>query len=320
MSTKVLNRSEHIEPLRIKIDLNTYQVLKTDRNLFEIKSLNELYNQIVINYYEEYIGSIKAFIRIKKMIHEQIPDINDLKVTEIVKKMHKELKSYTYASSTEEKFISYRPTGNTPETIIEISNNLDYIDERSVSAFMKKMIISYTQKSTRERERILFKKRYEKITYAINNRHKLNIVYDNKILLFDPYLINEAIYDYGSYVVGYEEKSDTNPILLIRKIKEININIASYEISEKVKLKLKEYKDKGVRMFNDKEIAFFNMMMHEKSAALLNLLDDASLAKYKNLSNDEKDVLHTRAKVMIPLLRNIDKIIDKEAIYLPVKK
>jgi hypothetical protein len=283
-----------------RVPLNTFHILQSDTQLFGIKSLNSLLNQIFVNFFELFKNDYINYRSIQNIIKEELntpfPISND-SATNITKKVieifnHNLIKTRT-------KLISFTASKDSIHIFKRIISNA-LLDEPSLRFLMKSLTIAYSNLSTIEKEKIIFKKHFEILQKAIKNKNKIKIKYKHTGIpyttCYDPYDIIEAQNDFGN-IVCVKDSPNKLVRMHLRFITNIEIQPNStFKNDKKIEQRIKEYKDNGYNVIDQNTIDIIAQLISNKT--YLNLFSKIhALIKEKSDISFSKEQLNKLLKI-----------------------
>ena len=152
-------------------DAEQFEIFKKNRTDL---NMNEFLSRVVLGYYQVYKQEWNyTAVRIKEVLREAVPA--DPKREELTKQLMNQviLPEVPKRKGKNPRKFSLKPTSRTKDTLEEIDANLTQDDY--ISQYLCRMLISYCQKPTYERERIIFREHVEFLERAI--RLKKEIVF-----------------------------------------------------------------------------------------------------------------------------------------------
>lgn len=277
--------------ITLALNNQTKRRLSLDTQLFDVKSPTTLINIILRNYYDTFKSSSFTFMRVKDVIRHHLKEITDDKATEIVKDIVKGFDASFYKQGKLEKQ-SFRFDQKSLMVVEDIRKSQLYQGSHtdnsySIGIFMRNLLTTYAQLSIIEREQIVFKDQFEVIQSAIKSKRVLHIYYKDEFITIHPYLLVEAVQDYGQYLVCFCEETKSNKLLLLRKIKRLRATGRKYELSETKKESIKTIEINGPKIFDEKQIDAIKIMFNPIILdAFVRIVSKIDISKY-NVIPDE---------------------------------
>lgn len=224
------------EKIKISLPTDTYELLKKDCLDFKITksngepNMNEFTNTLIVNFYEEFTaGEEKLQDEIKKALFSVPEAYKKNAFDEIIKVIAKRGAEDTKGQRSSQ--LSFKPTKSSEKAV-------DYIDtvvikNESVSSFYRRMMISYSQKTKNEREKIIHRDNYEALEKAISKSVRVMIKLDKDTVLksVSVYKIASSRDELFNYVLCYNGYD--NITLRLAKIKSVMLLPDKAEISQK---------------------------------------------------------------------------------------
>jgi len=218
---------------KITISKDTLDLLYKDFSSFKLKSVNDLYNRIIHNYYEDFS---KKYIDTKNDIKDVLNKykvLNNKNIEKTIEDIIDSIRLYSYSdyhdiNDTEVIKITITKTSLDEYNLIRKENKKD-----SLSNYLRRMFDSYASFPAYFRETIIFKDRVDIINKAIVNNKAINVkIEKDKVFNIYPYTIQESKIEAQTYLLGImknkNEKDVTKkyvPISIrLSIIKDIKIN------------------------------------------------------------------------------------------------
>ncbi len=304
------------EVIRVLLDTKTFQTLHKDMDLFEINKIGTFVNRIIVNFYPKYERSSLSLIRIKNVIKEKA-NISETNAKAIAQSIFDELGIKSYPKTTSEKAISIRPNVESKKIFTLHTTTLDENNTFSVGVLIKNMLLQYAKLSRVEREIIVFRKEIEVIEGAIQSRSKLMLEFNSNLFIFHPTSILELLDDYGNYLLGYNEKTKKDEILLIRKITQMYPNGDHFIPSKKIKKISEIYRNKVVPFLSENEISVLKILLNKKNLEPLYHF----LTEYEKNSHVKFDrsLSDKTINSFLPALFTIESNVDETEININIK-
>lgn len=278
------------EVIRVMLDTKTYQTLKNDMDLFEIEKTSTFVNRIIVNLYPNYEQSSFTFNRIKDIVRKKANISEDL-AKEITEDFYKEIQIKSHTKFIFNKAISIRPNADSKKIFTLHSSVLNGLNNFSVGTTVKNMILEYTKLSRVERESIVFRKEMSEIEGSIRTKSKLLLEYNKNSVIFHPSAIIEIVDDYGNFLLGYNEKTKKEEIILLRKITKVYPTGENFIPSKKIKKITESYRNKIIPFLSEKEMTvlkiFFNKDNLESLLIFLNEYEKNNNIKFDRSLSDK---------------------------------
>lgn len=255
----VINMIELSTCFRFNLSGEVYRMLVQDQKLFEFNSLNELMNIVVTKYLPYYIKSSFNFEVMTDIIREQIPNADDTQTTAIIKNLYKK---FTFDMSKEEKkSISFLVTKKSLVIINDFAKKRTIIDDYPLSILIRNLITDYTHLSINEREKILFQELINDIQNSIKRSVQLSVTYNNETIQIQPYDVFPWINDYGLFLVGYHDLSNSIKLVLIRKITKLTKLKTKFDQSMTIREKILSIKQNRKPLFDKKQMTVIKNLL-----------------------------------------------------------
>lgn len=212
------------EKIKISLPTDTLTLLKKDCLDFKITksngdaNMNEFINTLIVNYYEEFTaGEEKLQDEIKKALFSVPEAYKKNAYDEIIKVIAKRETSNIPHQKTSQ--LSFKPTKASESAITYIETVA--IKNESISSFYRRMMISYSQKTKNEREKLIHKDNYELLEKALSKSVRVLIKLDKDTVLksVSLYKIASSIDELFNYVLCYNGYD--NITLRLAKIKSV---------------------------------------------------------------------------------------------------
>ena len=201
------------EKIKISLPADTYELLKKDCLDFKILkstgeiNMNEFINTIIINHYEDFTAGEESLQdEIKKALFS-VPEIYKKKAfDEIIKIIAK--RGSQDAKLQKSAQLSFKPTKSSEKAVTYIETVV--IKNESISSFYRRMMISYSQKTKNEREKIIHKDNYELLEKAISKNVRVTVVLKNETVVKDVsiFSVSSSRDELFNYVLGYNGKDN----------------------------------------------------------------------------------------------------------------
>lgn len=202
-----------IEKIKISLPNDTYELLKKDCLDFKIlkannePNMNEFINTLIVNHYEEFTAGEESLQdEIKKALFS-VPEVYKKKAfEEIIKIIAKRGAGDTKGQKSAQ--LSFKPTKSSERAV-------DYIEaivikNESVSSFYRRMMISYSQKTKNEREKIIHRDNYEALEKSISKGVRATIILKNNTIVkgVSVFSVSSSRDELFNYVLGYNGKDN----------------------------------------------------------------------------------------------------------------
>lgn len=293
---------------RFNLSSQVYRILIQDQKLFRLKSLNVLMNSIVAKYLPYYIKSSFNYEILTDIIREQIPYASDSQVTAIIKNIYNK---FTFNISKEEKkSISFIVTKVSKEILNDLAQKRIIVDDYPLSILIRNLITDYAHMSLNEREKIFFQELITDIQNSIKVGNHLSIKYNNKTIEIQPYDIFPWIDEYGLFLVGYHDHSNTIKLILIRNITTRAVIKTKFERVNSVNDKILTMKMNTKPLFDEKQM---NVLRNLLDPHFIDLLSNFSSLTKKNHNADIPDsVINDLIRLKINPQIDVSLSIDKD--------
>lgn len=223
------------EKIKISLPTDTYELLKKDCLDFKITkangepNMNEFINTLIVNFYEEFTAGEESLQdEIKKALFSVPKAYKKKAFDEIIKIIAKRGAGDTKGQKSSQ--LSFKPTKSSENAVAYIETVS--IKNESISSFYRRMMISYSQKTKNEREKIIHKDNYELLEKAIAKSVKATIKLKNDTIVKDVsiYSISSSRDELFNYVLGYNGKD--NVTLRLAGIKSVMLLPDKMEIPQ----------------------------------------------------------------------------------------
>lgn len=174
-------RRAFMEKIRISVKKSVYEILIKDAASFGINkkngeiNRNEFINRLILFYYEEYTSSNKERLEAISRSLNAYVELDDYDLTNLSNDILKRINALSTIKDYDDEstIISFKPTKESETIISYIIDNL--INNTSISSFFSMMFESYSNMVKSQRERIIFKDNYDKLTKAIRKSREVYV-------------------------------------------------------------------------------------------------------------------------------------------------
>ncbi len=204
---------DNFEKIKIAVPKEINKILDRDVESFEFlkKNLslnkNSFINTLIVSYFEEFMKEEKEE---RKLLQAQAKKLH-LTGESVDEYINQILKMYYMKYQKKEAYsenISFRPTKNSIYAIDYIENNLLF--NTTLSDFFRRLFYRYCSLPQYQRERIIFKDKYQKILAAISDRKQVYIStrfnVGNRVAV-SPYAFATVKEETYNYLLCKDEKS-----------------------------------------------------------------------------------------------------------------
>lgn len=212
------------EKIKITIPQNTLELMRKDCADFlflkedRSPNMNDFLNTLIVNYYKEFSAGEEALCDdVKKALFAvpqgQKKEVFDAVMQVLAKREKKQVDNSRGVS------LSFKPTKESERAVIEIEHVL--LRDESLSAYYRRLFLSYAQKSKNEREKILHKQHYEALTHALKKGVQVCLSLQNKSVIPNAsvYAVASSKDELFNYVLLYDgEKSKTLRLAKLRTV------------------------------------------------------------------------------------------------------
>lgn len=308
-STTNLQAIDEIPNFQVSINPYIEKQLKKDCRLYKM-TLNKLANVVIKNYYNTYTSSNISYMYLKDIINSKLKNyLKELPTDEVITDIVDEI----YRSKKHLKGKSGKRTIriNKPNKIIlrDIKDNLEEYDKSLIQHIFQHLFISFISLSNNEREEIILADLYEKIENYLK-AYKVIIWTNKKKYRMVPYVIADALDDYGKCIYGYDLETKRGHTVTIRSIQKISIDTKIDEPLDAKTLKnSKKFKEKGINLIGDEAIVLLELLINRNK-------DVKNIISSKIDSETVKEIAANADHLIYDLLKRIknkDVTFDEEA-------
>lgn len=222
------------EKIKISVPEKIYDLLRKDAKDFRIlkpsgeENRNAFINRLVLNDYE-------AFSAADEKLHQSIRAALSILPEKYAKEAFPEVVKAIAGREHGEKWgksvpLSFKPTGATERATVYIENVL--LRNETISAFYRRMFMSYAAKPKDERERIIHKSNYELLLSAIAEGRQVCLSLENGVVYNNAsvYAVEASRDELFNYALLFSDKK--NRTIRLAKIRTVSLLAGSAQIPE----------------------------------------------------------------------------------------
>lgn len=277
--------------IRITIPTETFKILASDREYFNLASMNDLYCRVIKNYYRDFPINHrkieKMFIILKDKISSK--DLN-MVIKQIV---NIDIKPSRLSRGLKTSLISLRITNEIRYIVDALDKMTLKYDFPSLVSILREILISYSNLRLAEKEKIVLNQEIADMEHAISKQFECVIQYHGKKMEIQPYMFITPVDDFSKYLVAKHMEIDQIKILKLSDIKDISIDeLRFFTIDHKLENELNKFKNGKTTVFNSETVKAIKAYLKSSNIedVFPYLLDEA-----RNY-NDEKVDLVSKVK------------------------
>lgn len=209
------------ENIQIRLDEQTFAILKSDTEFYGFRGLNALLNHIVTTYATDYAAAYHArynqVIDILKQ-HHIIDSIQSIIAHELIAS---EIKSTVMSSKKSKAVKIHLNQANETDFLYLVQETLLLQPLIGFPEIIRDLIIRYTKQSRVQREIILYREVYLDILAALKRNVQVVLYLENnQVIQIHPYAIIHPLDEEGNYLMGEDDdyKIEAFPLFRIKKL------------------------------------------------------------------------------------------------------
>lgn len=224
-----------IDKINIYVDSVTKKIIETDCQRFEVfkkdgnNNTNRFLTMLITEYYDAFekecaskADAISEVLSKAGLTPDEVYEVKDSIMKNVI------MPSVPRVKGKKRTQLSLKPTKESFGTITTIEDKIGKDD--FISQYLCRMLISYSNKSIPQRERIIFKKNYDELLYACQSKHEITfslIGSPKTIYQIIPYSVCVGTDEMFNYVIGQESYKDQLRTIVFRLNRITNIHYSN---------------------------------------------------------------------------------------------